>query len=116
MWPGKHFEKVDVISGLADVLIMNLKIFNYDPSWKGMTKIVPRLSLIKNLKIYGEMGHYKIDWTKIILLVILTTLSIGVVELSSGKLTGLAHLIKKNQKSFYSHSKTEITQNLYFLP
>ena len=42
-------DKVDLISGLADVLIINLKIFTYDPVRNIMTKVVPNLNINQEL-------------------------------------------------------------------
>ena len=48
-------DKVDLITGLSDILIINLKIFSYDHVTNRMTKKVPNLSINSELKdIWGQ--------------------------------------------------------------
>ena len=39
-------DKVDLITGLGDVLILNLKIFTYDAMKNRMVKLVPNLNIL----------------------------------------------------------------------
>ena len=43
-------EKVDLINGLADALIINLKIFSYDLIRNRMTKTIPKVKINREIK------------------------------------------------------------------